>query len=359
MNSNWEYGASGCGAQVARLLLLATGTVAMALGSPARAQTCADPQTRPLVVYNADISRFPARATLAPGQLVEFNPPALDDPAKYMGEVAAKRAIPEWYWVGANCDKGKDCAELEAAKVPLGSTGTAEWNRTEFRIYDLKQPAVIARAEREMERALRAAAAVRSDLVFRIDNMHDLDDSRFYDRRDIRPYEDLRAMAEAWQRVDGKLRAAGVLQPNQVTGLSAHNNFAFWKRWLAEGGRPPLVLRIENPTQFPEEVDRGVAIMAEHKIPFIAIEFKKGHLYKPRPEDIEAVSKRVSMLVLMKDEDNYVGGPSMLGTGPMVLTWKNPAIECGSPAAAPSRKASQLEPPLAAPGGKAGATSSD
>ncbi|MFM9941199.1 MAG: hypothetical protein ACKVP7_17085 [Hyphomicrobiaceae bacterium] len=314
--------ARGTGAALLALLLTS---------SPTLAQSCDAPPLRiELTGYNANIETSPKPSTVKPGQLVEFNAEAIADHAVYLKAIAAKGGIPEWYWVGANCNKGPDCDRLSKAKVPLGSTGTAEWNKTESRIDDLAHAATVERAEEEMLRALKAAAAAQSHLVFRIDNMHDLDDDRFYDRRHSRGYTELRTMTDAWARIENKLRASGELQPSQITGLSAHNNFAFWKRVLAEKGKPPIVLRIENPTQFEPALVDGLDIMASHQIPLIAIEFESGHLYKPTPQALQKVMSRVSLLILMANEDNYIGGQQRFGPGPRTLVWRALGETCGT-----------------------------
>ena len=68
--------------------------------------------------YNAaiDIDKHPPLSSVRAGQIVEFNPAALADPAQYMREVAAHGAFPAWYWVGANCIQGPDCDRL---RTPL------------------------------------------------------------------------------------------------------------------------------------------------------------------------------------------------------------------------------------------------
>lgn len=297
--------------------------------SLAEAPACAAPPVRlEITHYNADIETYPKLATVKPGQLVEFNAEAVDDHVAYLREIMAKGALPEWYWVGANCNKGPDCEPLERAKVPLGSTGTAEWNKTEFRIYDLKHPAVVARAEQEMRRALRAAAKAGSHLVFRIDNMHDLDDSRFYDTEHRRSFAELRAMTDAWTRIENEMRRKGELKPKQITGLTAHNSFAFWKDHIASGRRPPVVLRIENPTQFEPALAEGIAIMQSRKIPLIAVEFEQGHLYQPTAADLKRVAERVSLLMILANEDNYIGGRPRLGPGPRHVVWRPMAEAC-------------------------------
>lgn len=299
--------------------------------SAAVAQNCKAPTiTVQLEHYNANIETYPKLATVKPGQLVEFNAEAVSDHIQYLRGIAAKGGIPEWYWVGANCNKGPDCAVLEQAKVKLGSTGTAEWNKTEYRIYDLAHPSAIARAEQEMRRALTAAAAAKSHLVFRIDNMHDLDDPRFYDTEHKQSFAELRAMTETWARIENEMRAAGSLQPTQITGLTAHNNFAFWKDLLASGGKPPIVLRIENPTQFETSLVDGLDIMSRYKIPLIAVEFEEGHLYKPTPEGLKSVSDRVSIMMILANEDNYIGGRKLLGPGPRQIVWRPHAEICGN-----------------------------
>lgn len=313
----------GLGARVIRSFARVLAGLALMLSGvgTALAQECVGGAVvRPLIGYNANITTSPAIASVRRGQLVEFNPRSLKDPVPYMREIARRGAVPEWYWGGGNCNKDWDCAPLQAAKVPLGSTGTAEWNVGEFRIYDLTHVAVIARAEKMMERALQAAAAAQSDLVFRIDNLHDLDDTRFYDTKHVRSHEEVRAMTETWSRVEGRLRAAGHLRPNQMTGLTAHNNFAFWKRYMAEGGRPPVVLRLENPTQFPQELEHANEIMRTRQIPLIGVEFEKGHLYNPTPEGLKSVAAKVSLMVVMKNEDNYEAGRHVEGPGPKVMT---------------------------------------
>ncbi len=302
---------------------------------PARAQdqrantvqaACQPVLERTLTAYNAQITTRPKAESIEPGQLVEFNPNSLRDPVPYMRGIGRKRAFPEWYWVGANCEKGPDCDELRADQVPMGSTGTKEWNESEFRIDDLAHPAVVKRAKREMEKALRAAAAAGTDLVFRIDNMHDLDDKRFYDRRHVRPYEQLFAMAEAWRQTVTRVTESGLLRPDQLVGLTAHNNFPFWKRLIDEGGEPPLLLRLENPTQFRNELANGLALMRARNIPFIAVEFEKGHLYRPDMAQIELIAKQVSILDLMKDEDNYASGVQRFGAGPKIMSNRRPGV---------------------------------
>lgn len=300
--------------------------------SPAHAATesCKSPPvTLDISHYNADIENFPKLSTVKPGQLVEFNADAVPDHAKYLRDIMAKGAIPEWYWVGANCNKGPDCEGLETAKVKLGSTGTAEWNKTEFRIFELNHEAVVDRARREMRRALQAAATAQSHLAFRIDNMHDLDDDRFYDTRHKRSFADLRAMTDAWASIEDEMRASGELKPTQITGLTAHNNFVFWKTLIAKGGRPPLVLRIENPTQFEPMLAEGISLMRAQKIPLIAVEFEQGHLYKPTPEGLKRVASRVSLMMVLANEDTYVGGRSELGPGPRRIEWRPMAEKCG------------------------------
>lgn len=269
-----------------------------------------------LRAYNANITTHPRAERVKRGDLVEFNPGSLTDPGSYLRQVKQSGGLPEWYWVGVNCEKGADCNSLRSAGAGIGSTGTAEWNKTEQRIADLRHPAAIARAEREMERALRAAGKTGSDLAFRIDNMHDLDDARFYDRRHVRSFEELRALTDAWDRVVSRLRASGLVPRTAMVGLTAHNNFAFWERHLAEGGTPPLVLRMENPTQFTTEFATGLRVMAKSGIPMIAVEFRNGHKYKPTPEQIRDVASKVSLLVLMENEDNYEDGTTTFGPGP-------------------------------------------
>ncbi len=324
-------------ASMARVLgrLLAAAVILSVVLSPAQAQTCDTPVLNlDLTGYNANIETSPKPATVKPGQLVEFNAEAIADHATYLRAIAAKGGIPEWYWVGANCNKGVDCDGLRRAQVPLDSTGTAAWNRTEYRIYNLAHPAAVARAEAEMRRALEAAAAAKSHLVFRIDNMHDLDDTRFYDRRHIRDYAEMRAMTDAWARVENSLRASGELLPTQLTGLTAHNGFGFWKQVLADGGKPPIVLRIENPTQFTKLFAEGLDIMTSHQIPLIAIEFKKGHLYQPSAQGLRDVAARASMMVLMATEDNYIGGEQRHGPGPRRIVWRANSETCAPKAPA-------------------------
>lgn len=284
---------------------------------------------RPLTGYNANIETYPALASIKLGELVEFNPKALADVGGYLRNVTGRGAIPEWYWAGGNCNKGADCDSLALAGVPLGSTGTAEWNTGERRIDDLARPAVIARAEKEMERALGEAAKAGTDLVFRIDNLHDLDDSRFYDRRHVRDYAELVTMTNAWSRVENRLRQQGLLRPGQMTGLTAHNNFAFWQRRLAEGAAPPIVLRFENPTQFVAEFDIGVRLSNGYNIPLIAVEFEQGHLYRPTTQALREVAAKAGVLVVMANEDNYVGGKQTLGPGGRAITWPSAAALCG------------------------------
>lgn len=321
---------------------LLSGAVLMAMAVPFAGPTVAQPAAAPasecaaqparrtfhLRGYNANITTHPRPERVRAGDLVEFNPKSLPDAAAYLRLLGRRGGLPEWYWVGVNCDKGPDCTSLRTAGAGLGSTGTAEWNKTEQRIEDLRHAAAIQRAEKEMERALRAAGKAGGDLAFRIDNMHQLDDARFYDRRHVRSFEEVRVLTDAWDRVVAKLRATGALSRAAVVGLTAHNNFAFWERHLAGGGTPPLVLRMENPTQFPEELATGLRVMAKHAIPMIAIEFRNGHKYKPTPDQLREVASKVSLLVLMENEDDYEDGTATSGPGPLEIVAGNGA-ECG------------------------------
>lgn len=269
--------------------------------------------------YNANITTAPSAGRIRKGDLVEFNPRSKRDPAAYLAQVKARGSLPEWYWVGVNCDKGPDCNRLAAAGVVLESTGTAEWNKTEQRIHDLRHPAAIDRARREMETALRAAAAAGSDLAFRIDNMHDLDTRKFYDHLHFRKFDELAVLTRTWDEVTGRLRKEGVLRPDGIYGLTAHNNFAFWKRWLEEGGTRPLLLRMENPTQFLPQYELALELMRSSRIPFVAIEFRQGHGYRPKPADLKRIADEVSLLVVMENEDNYEDGAATFGPGPRTI----------------------------------------
>lgn len=333
-NARWRGRVAG----VTSLLVLvawAWPSLAQPTGTePASAVECGAESSRrrfTIDAYNANITTHPRADRVKRGQLVEFNPESLTDHADYLRQLAKRGALPEWYWVGVNCNKGPDCNGLKSARVGLGSTGTAEWNKTEQRIENLRHPAAIARTEREMERALRAAAKAGSDLAFRVDNMHQLDDDRFYDRRHVRDDDEVRALTDAWDRVVQRLRAAKVLPPTALVGLTAHNNFAFWERHLAEGGMPPLLLRIENPTQFTTEFATGLRVMAKYQIPMLAVEFKAGHNYKPTDAQIRDVAAKVSLLALMENEDNYEDGTQMPGPGPKVIGAGRSRSDCTPP----------------------------
>ncbi|MBS0241859.1 MAG: hypothetical protein JSS20_06755 [Proteobacteria bacterium] len=270
--------------------------------------------------YNAaiDIDRFPALSSVRKGQVVEFNPAPLADPAGYMRDVALLGAVPEWYWVGLNCLAGTDCDALGAAGVKLGSTGTPEWNKTEKRIYDITHPASLARARVEMHRALEAAAEAGSNLLFRIDNLHNLDNPTF-DMRDVRSDAEVSTLLNVWFEEVAKLRAAGRLKPSQIVGLTAHNNLAFWSRWIASGRTPPLVMQLENPTQVLDELQIGVNLMRDRSIPLIAIEFERGLDYVPTPDQIDAVAQKVSLTIVIADETHYEGARTIDGPGPREL----------------------------------------
>jgi hypothetical protein len=290
-------------------MLLASGA-GHSQAQPAPAAAC------DLAGYNANITTAPSLARVKPRQLVEFNPNSRDQPSDYLRRVAARGALPEWYWVGVNCDKGPDCDRLRAAGVGLVSTGTAEWNKTEARIADLRHPAAIARMRREFRRALTAAGEARTNLAFRIDNMHNLDTPRFYDHIHIRTYEEVRVLTDTWAKVVAEVRAEGRLPPSSVVGLTAHNNFKFWRRHLDSGGTPPLLLRLENPTQFEAELAVGLDIMKRYRIPLVAVEFRRGHGYTPSAEKLKAIAGAVSYLIVMENEDNYEDGQLTAGPGP-------------------------------------------
>lgn len=290
-------------------------------GSPLAQPAAGDCGTRvfELKGYNANITTFPATSGIKAGELVEFFPAAGKDWAAYIGEVKRKRALPEWYWIGANCEKGNDCDGLVRAGVELTSTGTAEWNKTERRIARLDHPAVVRRAEAEMRRALIAAGKAKSDLAFRIDNMHDLNDRHFYDLDHTRAVADLRAMTQAWGRVVEAMRNAGAIARDQAVGLTAHNNFRLWREMMAEDGPAPIVLRIENPTQWPKDLAVGLELMRARGLPLIAVEFREGHKYRPDPARMAAIQRDVSLLALMENEDNYQDGEMRWGAGPKTI----------------------------------------
>ena len=161
--------------------------------------------------------------------------------------------------------------------------------------------------------------------------MHQLDDDRFYDRRHVRADEEVRALADAWDRVVRRLRANRTLSPTALVGLTAHNNFAFWERHLADGGTPPLLLRIENPTQFTTEFATGLRVMTKYGIPLLAVEFRNGHKYKPTDAQIRDVASKVSLLALMDNEDNYEDGTQMPGPGPKDIVGRSGRPECARP----------------------------
>lgn len=290
----------------------------VAVTTSGQSEACSG-RTHKLTSYLPNIETHPRLSAVRSGTLVEFMPASLKNPAAYLRDVSSRGGVGEWYWVGANCNRGSDCAPLTKARVPLGSTGTAEWNKSELRIDDLGHPKVLERAEREMERALAAAALAGADLVFRIDNMHDLDDDRFYDRRHLRPFEGMKAVVDTWARIVQRFRSNGRLKPQQSVGLSAHNNFKFWRRYIDEGGTPPALLRIENPTQFPAEFDRGSALMRDKQLPLIAVEFRKGHGYTLNLEQAAKLASASSLLLIMPDENHYTGGEVRPGSGPIDL----------------------------------------
>ncbi len=166
-----EPGMTRIKAVAASLLIWALGAWAVeaqpVATDPAIAACAAQPARADFTIaaYNANITTHPKPERVNRGQLVEFNPDSLAEHAGYLRQIAKRGGLPEWYWVGVNCNKGPDCNGLRSARVGLGSTGTAEWNKTEQRIEDLRHPAAVARAEKEMERALRAAAKAGSDLA--------------------------------------------------------------------------------------------------------------------------------------------------------------------------------------------------
>ena len=90
----------------------------------------------------------------------------------------------------------------------------------------------------------------------------------------------------------------------------------------ADGGRLPILLRIENPTQVPMEFDRGLGLMHRFGMPLIAVEFEQGLDYVADPEKIAEVAGKVSITVVMRDEKQYIGGRTIDGTGPRVLAAK-------------------------------------
>lgn len=290
-------------------------------------RTCAS-KAFDLKRYNANITTFPTPGSVKPGDVVEFYPRRGNDWSRYIGQIQKKRALAEWYWVGANCEKGEDCDGLRRAGVELMSTGTEEWNKSEQRIIDLTAPAVVKRAEREMRRALTAAGKAGADLVLRIDNMHDLNDRKFYDADHARRPEDLLAMIAAWNRIVEELRRSKTLAPTSAVGMTAHNNFGLWHKVIARGAEPPALLRIENPTQWRQDLDQGFALMREQDIPLIAIEFEQGHKYRPDHNLMRGIGAQASLLVLMENEDNYEGGRPTVGEGPKTIRLAADAGRC-------------------------------
>ena len=277
------------------------------------------------------------------GQIVEIDPRYMSEPEaiEYIRALQTLGARVSVYLVGGHCDLGADCASLPKS-VRLGTTGSWNWDKEERRILDITDSAVLDRLARGIENGWRLGAN-----YIRIDNLHHPSGSS-----EPRTPAQMKTIIDLAFDIEDRLRANGIIEPDRVTGLVAHNNLTTWERLITEGKlrRPPAFLTSERTAQLADladyegdrrmksgqltpsdvpDIKAGGRIADHFQIPYVVVEFavahdlrRRGATYVPPIAYAEAVSKvkGVSEVLIIQNESHYVGRDRVIpGSGPRTL----------------------------------------
>jgi hypothetical protein len=277
------------------------------------------------------------------GEIVEIDPRQMSasDARQYIADLNALGARVSIYLVGGHCELGPDCNSLPNS-VLLGTTGSWNWDQNERRILNITHPAVLARLAKGIENGWRLGAN-----YIRIDNLH-------YPAGSSHPRTpaEMKTIIDLSQDIEDRLRAEGVIEPERVTGLVAHNNLVTWQ-WLIEKGelrRPPAFVTSERTGQLaalpdfegdallkngillPQmvpDIQAGRRLAKHFEIPYSIVEFRRSHDLANADQSYELPQKYVSSLqklsgvtevIVLPDESKYVGRNEVFeGSGPKTL----------------------------------------
>jgi hypothetical protein len=328
---------------------IASGTEVAEISSPSARKLCPrllSNQTAPFSGLFPAIEQRLSLSRFRSGEIVEIDPRFMSEPeaVEYIRAIQMLGARVSIYLVGGHCDIGADCDSLPGS-VRLGTTGSWNWDKEERRILDITDPAVLARLASGIENGWRLGAN-----YIRIDNLHHPAGSSA-----PRTPAQMKTIIDLALDVEDQLRASGVIAPERVTGLVAHNNLIVWEQLITEGKirRPPAFLTSERTAQLAAlpgyegdqrmkmgqltpadvpEIGAGARIAEHFQIPFIVVEFARAHdltrrdvVYESPIAYAEMVSrmKGVTEVIIVQDESHYVGRDRVIpGSGPRMLAQK-------------------------------------
>lgn len=293
-------------------------------------------------LYPAIEERLPL-SNFRAGQIVEIDPRKMTtrEARAHIEGLKARGARVSIYLVGGHCDIDEDCKSLPKS-VPLGSTGSWNWDESERRILNVTHPAVLARLAKGMENGWRLGAN-----YIRIDNLHHPAGSSH-----PRTPAEMRTIIDLGHDIEDRLRADGTIERERVTGLVAHNNLVSWRQLIEQGRlrRPPAFLTSERtgqlaalpgfegdirmkggrllPADVPD-IEAGRRLAEHFQIPYAIVEFRRshdlarpGHTYELPQKYVDALLRLsgVTEVIVIPNESRYVGpGEVFWGRAPSAL----------------------------------------
>lgn len=298
----------------------------------------------PAIEQRVSIKKF------KPGQIVEIDFTTMPEAAfrQHVAELQALPARVSVYLPGGHCNiENKDCDALERAAIPLGTTGSWNWDKDERRILNIIHPVSLERMAKGAERAWRLGAN-----YVRVDNLHNPAGTS-----NPRTAAQIKTIYDAIFDVEDHLRQVGVIPPDRPTGVVAHNNLEVWDELVRTGQlrRPPVFLTSERTAQLAykgqgykgdaamkageltplqvDEITAGRKLAQGLGIPYTIAEFQISHDLGGKPASTYQLPAKyvtelaalpgVTEVIVIPSETHYVGrGKSLSGRGPRSLAAK-------------------------------------